>query len=95
MKDKIILVFYVGCANLKREEVPEYLNEIKDSVTPHQDNSVEMIFVPCIDEIDTRIECINPKLVEQDAYDDVMKLFENLKTKTDEIIETIKNKTNE
>lgn len=95
MKDKIILVFYVGCANLKREEVPEYLNAIHDSLLLHRDNSVEMIFVPCLDEIDTRIECINPKLVEQDAYDEVMKLFENLKTKTEEIIETLKNKTNE
>lgn len=95
MKDKIILVFYIGCASLNREDIPEFLNHITDSFRQHCDDSVVTIFIPCIEEVGTRIECINPKLVNQDAYDEAMNAVEKFKSKTDEILETLKkDKTN-
>ena len=96
MRDKIILVFYIGCASINRYEIPEFLNSIADSFRKRWDDSVETIFIPCIEEVDTRIECINPKLVNQDVYDKAMDVVEKFKSKTDEILETLKkDKTNE
>ena len=95
MRDKIILVFYIGCANINRDEIPEFLNLIADSFRKRWNDSVETIFIPCIEEVDTRIECINPKLVNQDVYDKAMDVVEKFKSKTDEILETLKkDKTN-
>lgn len=95
MRDKIILVFYIGCANVNRHEIPEFLNSIADSFRKRWNDSVETIFIPCIEEVDTRIECVNPKLVNQDAYDKAMDVVEKFKSKTDEILETLKkDKTN-
>lgn len=95
MRDKIILVFYIGCASLNREDIPEFLNHIADSFRQRWDDSVETIFIPCVEEVDTRIECVNPKLVNQDAYDEAMNVVEKFKSKTNEILETLKkDKTN-
>lgn len=95
MRDKIILVFYIGCANLNREDIYELLNHTVDSFRQCWGDSVETIFIPCFEEVDTRIECVNPKLVNQDAYDEAMNVVEKFKSKTDEILKTLKkDKTN-
>lgn len=95
MRDKIILVFYIGCHEILRENVIDYVNEIAHRFEFYRDNTTEIIFIPCFEETDSRIECINPKLVNQKTYDEAMKVVETFKSKADEILKNLKNKINE
>lgn len=56
-----ILVIYVGVAGIRSEDIPDYVNNISEKITPRTFKG-EIILIP-IHSSDTRIECINPKYI--------------------------------
>lgn len=91
MKDKIILVFYVGCKNIDICDIGEYMSYIARHFDKLKDSTVEMIYIPCREETDFRIECINPKMISEEEYSDVQKIVEEFKEKFNDIIKSIQN----
>ncbi len=64
--DKIILVHYIGIGNLNMCECDEHLTKIKNML--NNDENIIHYIIPMRGEENTRIECLNPKLVSEEDY---------------------------
>lgn len=65
MSDKIILVFYIGIADMNEQEVAQYVHRVQQRFFSQefiQSNNAEIILLPTR-ETNSRIECINPKYI--------------------------------
>lgn len=89
-KNKIILVIYINIENIDRADVPAYLNESQKALDNFFDNSVLKLFVPVRNQ-ETRIECINPKLVSEEEYKNAVEITEDAKKKLDEFLNSFNN----
>lgn len=93
LKDKIILVYYVGISNLSNEyDVNDYLTQLRDSVAHDNDDSVEEFFVPVSESNEIRIECTNPVMISEEKYAEVEKKLSELKEKMEKAIENYSKK---
>lgn len=93
MKDKIILVFYVGIRNLSdKNDVQDYLTKLRDLAVHDNDDSVEGFFVPLSETNEIRIECINPVMISEEKYSEVEKKLSELKEKMEKAIENYSKK---
>jgi hypothetical protein len=71
MKDKIILVFYLNLGNAPIEDYQRALN----SLIPESEDIITF----CVKtEKESRVECINPKLVDNNEYKQVKNILDNL-----------------
>lgn len=61
-KDSLIIVFYINVSDVDPQEMPVYMNDIKDNFAKDKADDVVEIFIP-IKNGDSRVECINPKAV--------------------------------
>lgn len=68
--EKIILIIYANINNIDDCDVPEYLEELSNSLKADEDENIKYICIP-IRKGDGRIECINPKLVTGEDYSKV------------------------
>lgn len=66
--DKIIIVHYIDVSKAKPHNIPELMDDIVNRFKPKDDN-ILAYWVPVYSE--TRIECINPKLITEEEYVDV------------------------
>ncbi len=73
--DKLILVYYVDIGNLCPEDVDEYINKL---IERNKNENMVQYFVPVRDQ-ETRIDCINPKLLPEDEYEEVREVIERQK----------------
>ena len=81
MIDKIILVFYINTNNLPTNDVSDYIDEIiKMLHDEEEEKKVKKYFIP-IDDGESRIECINPKVITPDEYKRVEKVLEEMETR--------------
>lgn len=64
-KEYKILVIYVGVAGIRGEDIPDFVQQISQRITPKTFEG-EIILVPT-QSPDTRIECINPKYITEDV----------------------------
>jgi hypothetical protein len=86
--DSIILVIYVGLKGLStKSKMGQHMAELKnayDSYNKHP--GIISYFVPVMNEINTRIECINPKIVSQEDYKNAQEVLDKAKKCTDDFI---------
>ena len=87
-KDKLFLVFYLNIENIQDYEVSEYLDQVARAF--QFDDSIEKMFVP-IREGETRVECINPVLLNEEQYAEVEKKIASIKEEVSEILKNLKN----
>ena len=80
-KDKIFLIIYFDVRNIDRADVPYYLKNVSESLI--FDESVLKVFIPI--EGETRVECINPVLLNEEKYKEVEKVFEEAKKKLEDL----------
>ena len=66
--DKIIIVHYIDVSKAEPRIIPELMDDVAKRFTPTEDN-ILTYWVPVYSE--TRIECINPKLITEEEYVDV------------------------
>ena len=76
--EKLILVIYYNIANIDDAEIPEILQNVSKSCEFAKDDSILFFLVPVYDS-ETRIECINPKLVSEDEYQQAKGACEKIK----------------
>ena len=75
--DKIILVVYINIAGLHDADVSAFVAEVANSLRPKKEENMLMYFIP-VRETESRIECINPKLVSEEEYEKARMACEEL-----------------
>lgn len=80
-KDKIFLVVYLNVGTTPDSEVENYVKSLTDFLK--FDDSVQLFIVPTRGS-DTRIECINPVLLDEKQYKSVEKKIKGLKKTVEE-----------
>lgn len=87
-KEKLFLVIYLNIGSIADVDVSEYLNQFAASLT--YDESVERLIIPTRMG-DTRVECINPVLLDEEQYEGVRKKIENLNQEVSDALKTLSN----
>lgn len=87
MKDKIILVYYIGVKKIAKDYVYDYLTHVRNAIAHDRDDSVEEFFIPTAESDETRIECINPVMVSEEKYAEVEKTLTEMREKMEKAIE--------
>jgi hypothetical protein len=80
--DKLILVFYIDVGNLASEDIPDYMKNISKNMV---DENIINYIIPVRTE--TRVECLNPKLVSLEDYTKAKKILEYNQDIVNKIIE--------
>ena len=75
LKDKIFLVFYLDTTDIPRGDEGEYILSISERLEYLKDDSVMLVIVP-VEGQETRLECINPVLLNEEQYVQVQKKIE-------------------
>jgi hypothetical protein len=74
-----LLVFYVGVQMLEPEEISEFIQGVANKISPKIWDG-EVIFIPQINSVETRVECINPQYItDAELIEKNQKLLEELK----------------
>lgn len=80
--EKIILVYYVNVGHMDYNDVSQHLKTISETF---KDENMVQYFVP-IKEGETRIDCLNPKLVTKEEYNNVKELLDKNQKLVNEFI---------
>lgn len=73
-KDKLFIVFYVNVSKISPSSINSVLKHISESMK--YDDTINRIIIPIFNG-ETKVECINPKLLNEDQYKKVKdQLFE-------------------
>lgn len=72
--EKLILVHYINIGNLSIDQVEEFINKVRKMTDGVDDNM--SYYIPVRDS-ESRVECINPKLVDKDEYKVHLKRLKN------------------
>lgn len=75
--DKIILVHYVAVGHKSPSKTREYIQHYME-VFDSKDDGIISYIIPTRDE-NTRLECINPKLVTPAEFDDARRILDRAK----------------
>lgn len=84
-KDKIILVFYINIDGIDNIYCTEYLNNARKSLTNGNDESIMSYIVPIKGE-NSKIECINPKVIDDKEYEHIIEKLNKAQDKLNEFL---------
>lgn len=87
-RDKLILVYYIDIGNMDMLSVKPYIEEIADKLKDEGDNQ-QSYFIPIRGE--TRVECINPKLVDENEFQIHLKRLDEAKEQYDKVVKELTN----
>lgn len=83
-KERLFIIVYVNISNFSDQQtVKEYVYHISNSLK--YDDTINTIVIPVRDS-ETRIECINPILLNEDQYKEVESKINELKERINEQI---------
>jgi hypothetical protein len=92
MKDKIVLVYYIGVKKIEKQYLNDFLTQVRNSIAHDRDDSVDEFFIPTFETDETRIECINPVLLSEEKYAEVEKTLAEMREKMEKVIENYSKK---
>ena len=87
--DKLILVIYIGINNLSTEEIYKLISRYKKMMESQLKEDMMVFFVPSKEVETYKIECINPKLLNEEEYQLAKDKLKILNQKIDKIINEI------
>ena len=90
-KEKIILIHYINVSNIDSNDVSKIMEEIINKFSPKEEDNIISYWIP-VREGETRVECINPKLVSEEDFTEAKRVLD----RNQEIVNNIinwKNKT--
>lgn len=82
--DKLVLIFYISVKNLDYSDISNYMEDVANHLRS-VDNDILNYFIPVFDG-DTRVECLNPKLLSDKEYQKSLDVLERNKKATEELI---------
>ena len=89
--EKIILVHYINVGNVGNMDCSDVMEEIVDKFSPKEEDNIISYWIP-IKNGETRVECINPKLVSEEDYSEAKKVLDRNQEIVNEIINWKTNK---
>lgn len=88
--NKIILVHYIWVGNAAIEQVEDKFNKLKNNFQHIEEDNIISYWIP-IKEGDSRVECINPKLVSEEDFNQAKLALDKAQLKIDEIVKAWNN----
>jgi len=82
--EKIILVHYVNIGNIDNDKVSEIMEDIVEKCQTKEQDIISY-WIP-IKDGDTRIECINPKLISEEDFNECKKILDRNQKIVNDII---------
>lgn len=83
-KDKVILVAYINVSGVHDCDISAAMQEAVYSLKPKEDDSILFYAIPVRGE-ESRIECINPKLVSEEEFEKARQACEKITEKLKEL----------
>lgn len=83
-KDKLILVAYINVGGIHDADVSAFLTETANNLKPKEDDSILFYVIPVRGE-ESRLECVNPKLVSEEEYEKAHQACEKIAEKLKEL----------
>jgi hypothetical protein len=90
-KEKIILIHYINVGNIDGNNVSEMMEDVVNKFSLKEEDNIISYWIP-VREGETRVECINPKLVSEEDFTEAKRVLD----RNQEIVNNIinwKNKT--
>ena len=90
-KEKIILIHYINVGNIDVNNVSEMMEDVINKFSLKEEDNIISYWIP-VREGETRVECINPKLVSEEDFTEAKRVLD----RNQEIVNNIinwKNKT--
>ena len=84
-KEKIILIHYINVSNIDSNDVSKIMEEIINKFSLKQENNIISYWIP-VREGDTRVECINPKLVSEEDFTEAKRVLDRNQEIVNDII---------
>ena len=89
--EKIILVHYINIANMNYNDVNKFMEEVVVKFSPKEEDNIISYWIP-VNNGETRVECINPKLVSEEDYLEAKIVLDRNQEVVNEIINWKNNK---
>lgn len=89
--EKIILVHYINIGNMDYSDIDKFMEEITVKFSPKEEDNIISYWIP-VNNGETRVECINPKLVSEEDYSEAKKVLDRNQEIVNEIINWKTNK---
>lgn len=83
-KDKTILVAYINVSGVNDSDLSAFITEAVNSLKPEEDDSILFYAIPVRGE-ESRLECINPKLVSEEEFEKARLACEKITEKLKEL----------
>jgi len=90
-KEKIILIHYINVGNIDDNDVSEMMKNVVNKFSPKEEDNIISYWIP-VREGETRVECINPKLVSEEDFTEAKRVLDRNQEIVNDIINW-KNKT--
>ena len=90
-KEKIILIHYINVGNIDGNNVSEMMENVVNKFSPKEEDNIISYWIP-VREGETRVECINPKLVSEEDFTEAKRVLDRNQEIVNDIINW-KNKT--
>ena len=74
-KEKIILIHYINVGNIDGNDVSEMMENIVNKFSPKEEDNIISYWIP-VREGETRVECINPKLVSEEDFTEAKRVLD-------------------
>lgn len=84
--EKIILVHYIDTTDMSSEQVRNNFKRYSEVLSDGNKDGLLINFILPTTNSGHRIECINPKLISGDEYNEILKVLEETKIKCKEIL---------
>ncbi len=89
--EKIILVHYINVGNIDGNDVSKIMEDVVKKFSPKEEDNIISYWIP-VREGETRVECINPKLVSQEDFTEAKQVLERNQKIVNDIIKWKDNK---
>lgn len=89
--EKIILVHYINVGNIDGNDVSKIMEDVVKRFSLKEEDNIISYWIP-VREGETRVECINPKLVSQEDFTEAKRVLDRNQEIVNDIIKWKDNK---
>jgi hypothetical protein len=83
--EKIILVHYISVGNIEGNDVSKLMEDLVKKISPKEEENIISYWIP-VREGESRVECINPKLVSQEDFTEAKRVLDRNQKIVNDII---------
>ena len=83
--EKIILIHYINIGNIDDTDVQRLMEDVANKLQPKPEDNIISYLIP-IREGETRVECVNPKLVSEEDFSQAKEVLDRNQKIVNDII---------